>query len=222
MLKITFKLLFFLFSKNKMKKSQLGQDIVALAVNRFKKKGFFIEFGATDGFDLSNTYLLEKKYNWTGIVAEPLPAWHSNLRKNRNCTIDTRCLWSSSNQNLEFINKKKKELSTIKIFANSDGHSEVRKKSNIIKVKSVSLIDLLKFHNAPKIIDYMSIDTEGSELDILQNFPFDNYKFNLISVEHNYGPNREKLKELLNKNGYKPFLNNLSKWDDWFVPIKKQ
>ena len=118
------------------------------------------------------------------------------------------------------IDVEKKELSTIKIFANSDGHSEVRKKSNIIKVKSVSLIDLLKFHNAPKIIDYMSIDTEGSELDILQNFPFDNYKFNLISVEHNYGPNREKLKELLNKNGYKPFLNNLSKWDDWFVPIK--
>ena len=221
MLEIFFKLLFLIFSKNKIKKSQLGQDIVALVLNRFKKKGFFIEFGATNGYDLSNTYLLEKKYNWIGILVEPLPAWHSDLRKNRNCTIDTRCLWSSSNQNLEFINVKEKELSTIKIFANSDRHSELRKKSSVIKVKTVSLIDLLKFHNAPKIIDYMSVDTEGSELDILKDFPFDNYKFNFISIEHNYGQNREKLKELLYKNGYKTFLNNLSKWDDWFVPIKK-
>ena len=221
MLEIFFKLLFLIFSKNKIKKSQLGQDIVALVLNKFKKKGFFIEFGASNGYDLSNTYLLEKKYNWIGILVEPLPAWHSDLRKNRNCTIDTRCLWSSSNQNLEFIDVKEKELSTIKIFANSDSHSELRKKSSTIKVKTVSLIDLLKFHNAPKIIDYMSVDTEGSELDILKDFPFDNYKFNFISIEHNYGQNREKLKELLYKNGYKTFLNNLSKWDDWFVPIKK-
>ena len=221
MLEIFFKLLFLIFSKNKIKKSQLGQDIVALVLNKFKKKGFFIEFGASNGYDLSNTYLLEKKYNWIGILVEPLPAWHSDLRKNRNCTIDTRCLWSSSNQNLEFIDVKEKELSTIKIFANSDSHSELRKKSSTIKVKTVSLIDLLKFYNAPKIINYMSVDTEGSELDILKDFPFDNYKFNFISIEHNYGQNREKLKELLYKNGYKTFLNNLSKWDDWFVPIKK-
>ena len=202
-----------------MKKSQLGQDVVALAVNRFKKKGFFVEFGATDGFDLSNTYLLEKKYFWEGIIAEPLPVWHGDLYKNRKCKIDTRCVWSSSDQNLEFIDVEKPELSTIKIFANSDGHSKIRKKSKIIKVKTVSLIDLLKFHNAPKTIDYMSVDTEGSELDILQNFPFDNYKFNLISIEHNYGQNKEKLKKLLHRNGYKPFLKNLSKWDGWFVPI---
>ena len=219
MLKIFFKLLFLIFSKNKMKKSQLGQDIVALVLNRFKKKGFFIEFGATNGYDLNNTYLLEKKYNWIGILVEPLPAWHGDLRKNRNCTIDTRCLWSSSNQNLEFIDVKEKELSTIKIFANSDSHFELRKKSSTIKVKTVSLIDLLKFHNAPRIINYMSVDTEGSEFDILKNFPFDNYKFNFISIEHNFGQNREKIRELLYKNGYKTFLNNLSKWDDWFVPI---
>ena len=219
MLKIFFKFLFLIFSKNKMKKSQLGQDIVALVLNRFKKKGFFIEFGATNGYDLNNTYLLEKKYNWIGILVEPLPAWHGDLRKNRNCTIDTRCLWSSSNQNLEFIDVKEKELSTIKIFANSDSHFELRKKSSTIKVKTVSLIDLLKFHNAPRIINYMSVDTEGSEFDILKNFPFDNYKFNFISIEHNFGQNREKIRELLYKNGYKTFLNNLSKWDDWFVPI---
>ena len=50
-----------------MKKSQLGQDVVALTINKFKKKGFFVEFGATNGFDLSNTYLLEKEQEENGI-----------------------------------------------------------------------------------------------------------------------------------------------------------
>jgi len=219
-MKYIFKLLFFYFSlESKMKKSQLGQDIVALTINKFKRKGFFVEFGATNGFDLSNTYFLEKKFDWVGIVAEPLPVWHSDLHKNRNCIIDDRCLWVSSGQILDFLNVEEAEFSTVKTYENSDEHSDIRKKSNIIKVKTISLLDLLMFHNAPKIIDYMSVDTEGSELDILFDFPFDVYKFNFISIEHNYGPNRQKLRNLLRKNGYKIFLDNLSKWDDWFVPM---
>ena len=62
-MKYIFKLLFFCFSlESKMKKSQLGQDIVALTINKSKRKGFFVEFAATNGFDFNNTYFLEKKF----------------------------------------------------------------------------------------------------------------------------------------------------------------
>ncbi len=50
-------------------KSQMYQDLFVLAECNFRRKGFFVEFGATNGLDLSNTYLMEKNFGWEGILA---------------------------------------------------------------------------------------------------------------------------------------------------------
>ena len=199
-------------------KSQLGQDILALAINKIKRNGYFIEFGATDGKKLSNTWLLEKCFDWDGIVAEPLPSWHRKLNRNRNCIIDKRCVWSSTGSVIEFLDVRCRELSTARQYANTDMHRNARMDSSVINVETVSLRDLLAFHEAPEVVDYMSVDTEGSEFDILRNFPFNEYRFNFMSVEHNFTPNRQKIRDLLWKNGYKPILDNISEFDDWFIP----
>jgi hypothetical protein len=83
-------------------KSQLGQDILALSVTGLTKPGFFVEFGAADGTALSNSHILEKQFGWSGILCEPSKSWHPALRKNRNCTIDTRCVYSASGQKISF------------------------------------------------------------------------------------------------------------------------
>ncbi|MDR2214600.1 MAG: hypothetical protein LBE59_02025, partial [Nevskiaceae bacterium] len=70
-------------------KSQNRQDLFALCENGFKRNGYFVEFGATDGVNGSNSYLLEKSFGWQGIVAEPARCWHAQLRANRSCAIDT-------------------------------------------------------------------------------------------------------------------------------------
>ena len=57
-------------------KAQLHQDIFVLAEHDFKSSGYFVEFGATNGHDLSNTYLLDTQFGWRGIVAEPEKSWH--------------------------------------------------------------------------------------------------------------------------------------------------
>ena len=52
-------------------KSQINQDIFVLYTLDWKREGYFVEFGATNGIDLSNTYLLEKNFGWKGILSEP-------------------------------------------------------------------------------------------------------------------------------------------------------
>lgn len=198
-------------------RSQLKQDLFVLLATNFKKNGFFVEFGATNGMSLSNTYLLEKDFNWQGILAEPAKVWHADLEKNRGCSIDKNCVWSDSNSILDFNEVTEAELSTIKKYSNNDWASKNRKNGLGYKVKTISLIDLLIKHNAPKVIDYLSIDTEGSEYEILSNFDFDSYQFRVITCEHNYTKMREKIYDLLTSKGYKRKYTGLSKWDDWYV-----
>ncbi len=198
-------------------RSQLGQDLFVLAVLGFKKSGYFVEFGATDGVSLSNSWLLEKKFGWSGILAEPSQFWQKSLRSNRKATIDSRCVWKTSNDNLPFLETDIGELSTLASFSNSDHHASTRLKNKTYSVPTISLVDLLAEHDAPSTIDYLSIDTEGSELEILEVFDFTKYTFRVITCEHNYTGNRELIHKLLNQNGYRRVLESSSKWDDWYL-----
>lgn len=198
-------------------RSQLFQDLFVLSETNGKEDGFFVEFGATNGVDLSNTYLLEKRYGWTGILAEPARYWGEQLRKNRNVTIDFRCVWSESGKKLEFNETESRELSTIDVFSSRDAHAGRRESGLRYYIETVSLLDLLKQNNAPQVIDYLSIDTEGSELDILSAFDFSKYDIKIITCEHNYTSDREKIHLLLTANGYQRKYTDLSFFDDWYV-----
>ena len=201
-------------------KSQLGQDVLALCVNGLSDKGFFVEFGATDGLKLSNTFLLEKDFGWNGILCEPAKVWQADLNRNRSCSIDARCVSSHSDRLVDFAESPDAELSTISEFRDQDSHVKSRQESSSYQVKTVSLRDLLLTHNAPVKVNFLSIDTEGSEYLILEDFDFTEYKFDLICVEHNYTSNREKIYQLLTANGYKRIHAEFSQWDDWYVDLE--
>jgi hypothetical protein len=196
--------------------SQFGQDLFVLNELNFKKNGFFVEFGATNGINGSNTYLLENKFNWRGILAEPAKIFYNELNKNRKCFIETNLVWKNSKSRLLFHEDFAGGLSTIKKFIDHD--TQIRKKNKEYILETISLNDLLVKYNAPKIIDYLSIDTEGSEFDILNNFDFNKYKFRIITCEHNFTPNKNKIHKLLTKNGYvKKHSSLVSFVDDWYV-----
>ena len=67
------------------------------------KKGFFVEFGACDGIYYSNTFLLEKKYKWEGILAEPNNIWKHNLLLNRSCKISHDCVSNETGKKIESL-----------------------------------------------------------------------------------------------------------------------
>lgn len=197
--------------------SQLKQDLIALKMTGFKRDGFFVEFGATDGETLSNTALLEREYGWTGILAEPGRRWHDRLRANRSCRIDTRCVWKVSGEKVAFNETEIGEFSTIDGFSDSDLHTKRRRNGTVYEVETVSLSDLLTEHGAPNTIDYLSIDTEGSELAIIEAFDFGAWDIRFITCEHNHTANREKIHDHLRGFGYRRVLTFLSDFDDWYV-----
>jgi FkbM family methyltransferase len=198
-------------------RSQLLQDLFVLYQLREKPNGFFVEFGATNGVDLSNTFLLEKRFQWQGILAEPARCWHDTLRQNRGCIVDTRCVWTKTGEVMEFNEVNSPEYSTINAFSDSDCHAGLRSEGEVYRVESISLIDLLTAHGAPKLIDYLSIDTEGSEIDILSAFDFDAFDIRIMTVEHNHTENREKIHALLRSKGYRRVFEKFSRWDDWYI-----
>lgn len=199
-------------------KSQIFQDLLVLSLLGEKRNGYFVEFGATNGVSLSNSYLLETTYGWRGILAEPARIWHKALKQNRRATIDTRCVWARSGETVEFTEAFSSELSTIDQFAGRDSHAAARAGGAHYRVATISLNDLLQSHNAPRAIDYLSIDTEGSELAILENFDFSAFEIGIITVEHNYAaPDRQNIAELLRAQGFEQIFADYSLFDDWYV-----
>lgn len=202
-------------------RSQLMQDLFVLSELGVRRdNGFFVEFGAADGIALSNSWLLEKRLGWKGILAEPARCWHPLLAKNRSCAIDTECVWSISGERLDFDEVDIGEFSTLSHFAQSDIHAQARVGKCRYQVPTVSLNDLLQRHGAPTEPDYLSIDTEGSEFAILKEFDFSRFKFKVITCEHNYTPMRKQIKQLLEAAGYQQKHEKLSRFDDWYVRVR--
>ena len=205
-------------------KSQLYQDVFASFVigNQFDKT--FLEFGATDGLELSNSFMLENTLNWSGVLSEPSPQWHEVLKENRKYTkIIKKCIWSESGKILDFFMSDRGNFSTLNEFIDSDKYSmplntESRKKAGkLITVETISLNDVIKeyFNNISP--SYISIDTEGSEFKILESFNFENYRPKVFTVEHNFTELQSKIDELMVSKNYQRIFRKLTSFDAWYV-----
>ena len=208
----------FLLANRHRSKSQIFQDLqVAVYCSRIKNpSNFFVEFGATDGVMLSNTHFLETELGWKGILAEPGKSWLTRLRNNRNAFISDKCVWRISGEQMQFIDAENPDLSGLEATF-TDFHKARAGESARYFVESVSLDDLLSQHNAPKNVSLLSIDTEGSELEILRALDFDTWQFDMIVCEHNFQKSRKEIKTLLLSHGYRRHLAVASLWDDWYI-----
>lgn len=184
-----------------MSTSQFGQDVHLIQnIYKNKKNGYFVEVGAYDGINMSNTHFLEKEFNWDGICIECNPCWFNKLQKNRPNAINyDYAVYNQDNLNLDFIDDDTGGCSG---FVETNTHTHILHK-NIINVTTKKLTTILDMANAPNFIEFLSLDTEGSEYEILKCHDFDKYLFGYICVEHNFiDVNRKKIRELLESKGY--------------------
>ncbi len=204
--------------------SQNFQDEFALwSTHDNNKENFFVEFGATNGIDGSNTLNLEHSYKWKGILAEPIPEYYQQCAKNRpGSTCFPFAVSNVSGEKVDFVITDEMDLSTLKSHQ-MDSDEHVLKRQNVketISVETITLYDLLERGNAPKDINYISVDTEGSEYEILEKWFQDNKKYNVgcFTVEHNWDSNRRlNLVRLFINNGYHMVFPEISRWDFFFL-----
>lgn len=194
-------------------KSQYKQDQF-LYEKFFKEKrnGIFVDIGAHNGVTLSNTYFFEKKMNWSGICIEPIPEVFKALKKNRTAKCVQGCICSGrdTTQFLQ-ITGYNNMLSGILDKYSKEHMERIKRESEywacsekIITVKCYDLTKLLVENNIFHV-DYLSLDTEGGELEILKSINFDLIDIKTISVENNY--NSEEFQLFLKSVGFKKIKN---------------
>jgi FkbM family methyltransferase len=176
--------------------SQAGQDkIIKKKFFGEKKNGFFIEIGAYDGISGSNCYHFEKFLNWGGIAIEPSKIQFDKLKKNRKCKVLNNAI-SDEVKEVEFIE-------VIEGLTQMSGINDsfFNRNINIIsnnqpsKTKSISLKTITFDEIMPKNtdVDYLSIDIEGGEMNLLKSIDFKINNIKVISVENNI-PNEQNFK----------------------------
>jgi FkbM family methyltransferase len=195
--------------------AQVSQDLFVLLALKDRRDGYFVEVGVGTGEILSNTCMLERSYGWKGILAEPNPLFHEAIRKNRKSILDTRAVFSHSGRQIDFLCETSGELSGL---VETIQRRDKRAPHKIISVTTVTLTDLLVEHGSPAKIDYMSIDTEGSEFEILQGLDFERFLPLVLTIEHadDY-PKLDKITALLTARGYRHVLASLSQFDAFYV-----
>ena len=189
------------------------QDMVALVLNGFKNEGIFIEVGACDGIATSNTLLLEKAFGWRGILIEPARIWQKALQENRNVSFDFRCAWNENGNQVLFAEKSSPGRSGI--VQTATDNTQV---NNTYAVETVTIKTILLEKPNLQEVDFLSVDTEGSELEVLLGFPFESCRPKFVCVEHNFEKDKRiKIRQHLAQFGYRIFMENESFVDDWFV-----
>jgi FkbM family methyltransferase len=190
--------------------SQINQDRIADFTLSRKAKGVFLDIGAHDGITFSNTYFFEKERDWTGICIEPNPNVFQKLIANRHCICENCAITTEEKQMvyrkvdgpyflemlggiLEFMDTEHIEIINREIVNYPECNIED------IPIECKRLDPLLSQYSVNKI-DYLSIDTEGSEYEILQSLNFDKLNIRLMSVERSKD---SQVRNLLSRKGYK-------------------
>lgn len=197
-------------------KSQLGQDQKVISYFNNKVNGYFVEVGAYDGLSGSNSIILERDYNWKGICVEPIPRTFEKLSKNRPKCINVPYVAYNHN-NLEVEMTELEGLSSVTYDLDKWKDKVLSEGIGKHLLKTKTLTKILDESDAPPYIEYLSIDTEGSELKVLEGIDFNRYKFGFITIEHNgVETKRLQIRKLLESNGY-IFKEDIANIDDVYT-----
>lgn len=187
---------------------EVGQDKWLLeTVYPGKTTGFFLDVGSGHGTIGSNTKRLEE-LGWTGVCIDPFP----KHMEGRTCRMLREVVFRTGGERVSF--RAAEDLGGI---ADTLGAWKARAdRAPLVEFTTVTLADLLARTGAPALVDFMSLDIEGAELEALEGFPFDRHTIGAMAIEHNYEePKRSRIEAFLRARGYRRVHG--VKQDDYYV-----
>ena len=186
--------------------SQLGQEAFVVGITNGAYGLKYLELGAYDPCLLSNTATLRDSFQWTGLSVDPNP---EVLDKFKAARLEDHFLGVGvAGEDSKAILIRNGALSQTQPTAT--GKSE--------KIEEVSLVGIEKIVSKLPSIDYLSLDIEGGEQEVLSKFPFDRVKPLAITVEHNFRDSDKLfMQSYLSSKGYRQFLPNRTDFESWFV-----
>ena len=206
---------------------QHQQDRIVINLLHELRNGWFVELGAADGIEISNTLALEESFGWHGLCIEPSSAYKGLLQSGRRCIKRSDVVSGRQGEVITFVDQAQAgslappSLQATTTHANMETRSHAPSSTeglysgilkhmdaysvqgNFVTKITRTLAELLEESHAPTHVDFLSLDTEGSEYDILSTFPFHLRTFGIILVEHNHiRKKRYQINRLLNSKGY--------------------
>ena len=153
--------------------------------------GYFIECGANDGVDKSNTWYFEKYLNWHGILIEPLTKQFIELKKNRSQKNHFYNVALCADENINSIEIIENDL----VSKSPNKFDKGKKESNFDAMTLTKILDEI---SAPNLIDFFSLDVEGFEDEVIKGINFNKYNFKFLLIE----TTNDLVVNFLNNNNY--------------------
>ncbi len=172
-------------------------------------KGYFVEVGANDPRIGSQTWGFEQA-GWNGVLVEPQPDLAAVLRRGRRARVFAVACSSPANAGRVLPFYLAGWMSALDRQRMAPGVTP----QDVIEVPVMTLDQILREALAPDRIDFLSIDVEGHELEVLEGFDFARWRPRLILVEDQVG-NLAKLR-FMRRAGYR--LIRHSQFNGWYVP----
>lgn len=158
--------------------------------------GYFVELGANDGISQSNSYYFEKYRGWKGVLVEPIPHNYLKCLKNRSKNTQVFCNacvsfdYKEKFVEIVYSNLMSTSLGLETDISNSENHALIgkqflEKNEDNFNFGAIAkqLNNILLKANAPKKIDFLSLDVEGSEIEVLKGINHNEYRFKFICIE---------------------------------------
>jgi FkbM family methyltransferase len=200
-------------------KAQFGEDRVLDDYFGHKREGFYVEIGAYNGVKMSNTYFFEQQ-GWTGILVEADPGLADECGAVRPRSTIVNCAVVAPDAPTEVTFQVSDEWKSLSSLSFNDARRKnIERLTGNFKVSSITVpgrtLDRILEDNGAGGIDFMTIDVEGHEWDVLRGFTIERWRPEILILERNTTFPDARILRYMIRHGY--HYMRTSGVNDWFV-----